>query len=254
VEAYVAEHAPARLLIARLNREAAGEPVAFLGTDATAGLEGRAYTSTWHSEHFWQRVRDAETPADIAQYLRSLGIRHVVAPVDRSAQFDVVHRFLERWADPVPESAVGRLGLFRVRDSEAPLPKDTRPLGPGRYDDTDPRLEYSGAWFLDTQFPQSSGATLHYSRRAGDTVRFGFEGTEVRYHFTRAANRGIAEIRIDGRLARRVNLYARDTAWQAAERVAGLAAGVHAWELRVTGEKDARSDGTFVDLDAVVIE
>jgi hypothetical protein len=251
---YIAEHAPARRLIARLNREAPGEPVAFLGTDATAGLAGRVYTSTWHSEHFWQRVRDAETPAEIARYLGSLGIRNLVAPADRSAQFDVVRRFLERWVDPWEDGAVGPLGLFRVRDKEAPAPKDMRPLEPGSYDDTEPRIEYSGAWFFDPQFPQSRGSTLHYSWRAGDAASFRFAGAAVVYSFTRAANRGIAEIWIDGQRMRRIDLYAPETVWRAEERLEGLAAGVHAFELRVTGEKSARSSGAYVDLDAVIVE
>lgn len=254
IAAYVEAKAPARLLIERLNREAPGEPVAFLGTDATAGLAGRAYTSTWHSEHFWQRVRDSEEPPHIAAYLRELGIRYVVAPVDRSAQFDVVQRFLQKWLDPEPSGSAGVLALYRLRDTEIPVPKDTRPLVSGRYDNTEPRIEYMGAWLLDPQFPQPYGGTLHYSSRAGDVARVTFAGSTVRYVFTRAANRGIAEVWVDGALARRVNLYAPRTEWQAAVRLDGFTAGVHTLELRVTGRKDARSAGTFVDLDAIDVE
>jgi hypothetical protein len=37
-------------------------------------------------------------------------------------------------------------------------------------------------------------------------------------------------------------------------RIAGLAAGVHTFELRVAGRKDRKSNGSFIDLDAVRIE
>ena len=252
IQPFLIEKAPVRLLIDRVNREAPGEPVAFFSTDATAGLRGPAYTDTWHNEHDWEKVRNAPDAASIAAQFRALGIHHVIAPATRFAQFEVVKTFLARWLDA--EATVGSLTLYRLRDTEIPIPKDTRPLSPGTHDDTEPRIVYTGAWLHDKQFAEPIGQTLSYSDVAGNSSKLAFEGTAINYVYTQAANRGIGEIYIDGKLARRVNLYAAETLWQSSTRIAGLQQGIHTFELRVTGRKDQKASGRFVDLDAIRVE
>jgi hypothetical protein len=250
VAAFIAAKAPVRVLIDRLNREAPGEPVAFFSGDATAGLRATAYTDTWHNEHYWERVRNAPDAADIAGQFRVLGIRHVIAPVSREAPFEVVKTFLGRWLDA--ESTVGPLALYRVREAEIPIPKDTRPFTPGTHDDGEARIEYSGAWLHDKQFAEPVGGTLSYSNVAGDALKLTFEGSAITYVYTRAANRGIGEVWIDGKLARRISLYAAQTTWQSSVRMR-VPQGTHTFELRVTGRKDPKATGAFVDLDAVTV-
>jgi hypothetical protein len=254
VEPFLAAKAPVRLLIEKLNRDSPGEAVAFFSTDATAGLRGTAYTDTWHNEHYWERVRNAPDAAAIAKQFRALGIRYVIAPATREAPFEVVKTFLNRWLEPERGWSLGALALYRVRDSEIPIPKDTRPLDAGTHDDSEPRIEFSGAWLHDKQFSEPVGQTLSYSDVAGDALHFTFEGRAITYVFTRAANRGLGEVVIDGRVVKRVNLYAPMTEWQSSIPIGGLAAGTHTFELRVTGRKDRKSSGTFVDLDAVRVE
>lgn len=250
IEPFIAAKAPVRTLIERLNRQAPGEAVAFFSTDATAGLRAAAYTDTWHNEHYWERVRNAPDAAAIAAQFRALGIRHVIAPNSREAPFEVVRGFLARWLDA--ETTVGPLTLYRVRDAEIPIPKDTRPLAPGTHDDSEPRIEYTGAWLHDKQFAEPVGHTLSYSDAPGDALKLTFEGSGITYIYTRAANRGIGEVWIDDKLARRVNSFAAQTEWQAAVTIS-LRPGAHTFELRVTGRKDRKSSGSFVDLDAVEV-
>jgi hypothetical protein len=144
--------------------------------------------------------------------------------------------------------------LYRVRDAEIPIPKDTRPLTPSTHDDAEPRIEYTGAWLHDKQFTEPVNQTLSYSNVAGDSLKLTFEGQAVTYLYTRAENRGIAEVFIDGKLARRVNLFAATTAWQSSIGLSGFTEGVHTFELRVTGRKDRKSSGAFVDFDAIRVE
>lgn len=250
IQPFLATKAPVRDLIDQLNRTAPGEPAAFFSTDATAGLRATAYTDTWHNEHYWERVRNAPDAASIAAQLRTLNVRHVIAPASRQAPFEVVKTFLGRWLDA--ETTVGPLTLYRLRDAETPIPKDTRPLAPGTHDDTEPRIEYTGAWLHDKQFTEPVGQSLSYSDAAGDALKLTFEGREILYTFTRAANRGIAEVWIDGRLARRINQYAAQTEWQSSTKFP-VNPGEHSFELRVTGRKDRKSTGVFVDLDAVTV-
>jgi hypothetical protein len=251
IEPFLAEKAPVRVLIDKLNHSDPGEPAAFFSTDATAGLRATAYTDTWHNEPYWERVRNAPDAAAIAAQLRSLGVRHVIAPTTREAPFEVVRTFLARWLDA--ETTIGPLTLYQVRDAEIAIPKDTRPLAPGTHDDSESRIEFTGTWLHDKQFPQPVGETLSYSDVAGDALRFTFEGTALTYLHTRASNRGIGELWIDGKLARRVNLYAAQTEWQAAIRMK-VSPGKHRFELRVTGRKGRKSSGSFVDLDAIRVE
>jgi hypothetical protein len=251
VASYVAEQAPVRLLEDRLNREARGEPAALFSTGGTADLEGRAYTDSWHNEAYWTRVREARDPAEIAAYLRELGVRHVIGPADRRALFDVVQRFLETWLEPV--ETVGNLTLFRLRDVEQVAPVVSGPLSHGTYDDRDRRIAYEGAWFHDNQFAEAAAGTLTYSDAAGDRAVFAFEGRAVIYGYTAAPNRGEAELWIDGAKVRTVDLYWPQARWRSSLRVE-TAPGLHRFELRVSGSKNAASGGRFVDLDSITIE
>lgn len=246
IRSYLEAHGPSVLLIDRLNREARGEPVAFFSDGSIAGVEGRAYTDTWHQEAYWKRVREAETPAAIAAYLRELGIGRVVAPTNRRALFDVVQRFQELWLDPEPDGTVGALALYRLRDQEREIPKDARPLGPGTYDDRESRIEYTGAWFHDNQFAEPLNGTLSYSDSDGASLRFAFEGRAVTLVFTRAGNRGTAEVLLDGSVVREIPMKSSDVQWRSEQSIS-VPQGGHAMELRV-------KPGGYVDLDGVRIQ
>jgi hypothetical protein len=250
---YFERLAPARLLIDHLNRNAPSEPVVFFGTDTIAELRAPAYSANWHNENFWRRVRELPDARAVADVFRDMGIRYVVAPMGRQSPYLGLRVFLTRWLDEEGARA-GSLAVYRVRDSATPVVSDPRPLTPGAYDDSDPRIEVQGDWFNDAQFSQASGGTVTYSDAAGDLLRVRFTGNAVKYVFTKALNRGIAEVRIDGALKSRLNLYSADTVWQASAEFDRLAAGTHTLEILVTGEKDSRSSGRYVDLDALVVK
>jgi hypothetical protein len=254
IEPYILYKGPTLLLIDRLNREAPGEPAAFFSTDAITGFRGQAYLDSWHTEHFWEKARNQPDAAAIAAYVRSLGIRNVIAPHPPKAEFEVMQAFYDQFLEFVPDSQVGSLGLYRVRGGGIAPAKDNRPLAPGLHDDIVPPIQYTGSWLHDDQFAQASGHSVSYSEQTGDKLVLTFEGTAVTYVYTRALNRGVAEVWIDGALVRTLNQYSANTAWQSSTRFAGLAPGVHTFEVRVTGRKDPKSSGTHVDLDAVTVE
>jgi hypothetical protein len=79
-----------------------------------------------------------------------------------------------------------------VRAPEPRLP------GPGAYDNTDSGILYRGAWTLDNQFKQAANGTISYANSPGDGFRFEFEGIEVSWVYTKAPNRGMAAVSIDG--------------------------------------------------------
>jgi hypothetical protein len=143
----------------------------------------------------------------------------------------------------------------QAKSQDAPAPAETGPFAPGRrYEDLDARIAYTGSWFHDRQFPQSSGQSLTYSDKPGNAFDIAFTGSGITYVFTQAGNRGIANVTIDGQPQARINQYSREIQWQAKRRFEGLNPGVHTFEVRVSGEKDPQSAGKFVDLDAFEVE
>ncbi|HEX5432040.1 MAG TPA: glycosyltransferase family 39 protein [Bryobacteraceae bacterium] len=247
---YLTAGAPQRELIARLNRTAPAEPAAFFGTDEIAGLNAPAYVNNWHTYDFSNRVRAARDTSAIAGILRGLGIRHIIAPVSFHTERPVLDNFLQEWAEPEGAPA-GSFGLFKLRS--VPVPLQIAPFPPGSYDDLDDRIEYTGDWLHDMQFAQAASGSVTYSAGSGDSLRFSFTGSGIEYIFTKALNRGIALVQIDGAERARIDMYSRETQWQSSRKFDGLSAGKHTFEVRVLGSKNPQSSGTFVDLDAFVV-
>jgi hypothetical protein len=252
---YLEEGAPQRLLIDRLNRETPGEPVAFFNGAAIAGLHARAYSDTWHSYPYWTRMGGARSSDEVAAIYRELGIHRIVAPfpLDRwQSPYPSVDNFLDDWTQPTGITA-GAFGLFELRT--APLPHDQRgPAPAGAYDDVAREIEYRGSWIRDRQFSPASGGTLTYANSPGDLLRFSFAGRAITYIYTRALNRGIAQVLIDGQERARIDLYSRITEWQARTVFGNLGDGPHVIEIRVLDSANPRSSDRYVDLDAFIVE
>ena len=70
------------------------------------------------------------------------------------------------------------------------------------------------------------------------------------YVFTKAVNRGIAAITIDGVNKGIIDLYSLEPQWQSSIRFNGLGPGRHLLTIRVTGKSHPAAKGNFVDLDA----
>ena len=250
VAPYVERLSPARPLIDYLNSTAKGQPVAFFGTDTIAGLRAAAYSANWHSDRYWKLVREAPDASRIVSLLRERGVHHVVAPLTPDLTTSAQRTFFLRWLDP-EHGPVGTLALYRLRDSPAGA-LELSPLPPGSYEERELRIDAVGTWWYDNQFAQASGGGLVYSDVPGDLIRARFEGTTVRYVFTKTFNRGIAELSIDGGLTR-LDQYAPATEWQSSAEFTGLGPGVHVLEIRVGKDKNPRSSGLYVDLDRLEI-
>jgi hypothetical protein len=118
----------------------------------------------------------------------------------------------------------------------------------GGTDDTDETLAYSGKW-SGGAFGRALRGSLTYSGEPGAFARFGFSGSEFTYRFTKAPNRGIAEVWVDGEQRAVVDQYAPDLVWRACAVIGGLKVGPHNAEIRVTGRKNPASQGQTVDID-----
>jgi hypothetical protein len=119
-------------------------------------------------------------------------------------------------------------------------------------DDTDDAIDYVGAW-SHGNFEGARGGTLSYSRDAGAVARATFQGSEITYIYTKAFNRGIAEIRIDGISKGNIDLFSPNIVWQARNAFGGLRRGKHTVEVLVTGNKNLKAADSYVDVDALIV-
>jgi hypothetical protein len=226
---------PVRALVDHLNREHSGEPVVFADVNQIAGLRGRAYTTTWHNENFRRSLQATRSPVECLRLLRDLGIQRAIAPSRSSL---VTHPHLRKILGP---NLLERDGWRIATLIDPPV---FPPAGPGAFDDTDPRIEYEGEWMSGSQFDGASGGSVTYCNVPDASARLTFDGSEVTWIHTKAANRGQATVVIDGRAAG-FDLHSPETSWQAARTFPGLGPGRHTVEIRVkTG---------YVDVDAFIV-
>jgi hypothetical protein len=111
-------------------------------------------------------------------------------------------------------------------------------------------VSYSGSW-KRVALGGSSGGYVKRSLTSGNTATFTFTGNSAAFVAARGANRGISEIRVDGALVATIDLYSaaletRRVIWTSA----GLGAGTHTVQVRVTGSNNPAATGIRLDVDA----
>jgi hypothetical protein len=113
-------------------------------------------------------------------------------------------------------------------------------------------IEYEGVW-ASGKYAKAYSGTLTYSRAREDTAALSFTGSGVEYWYTGAFNRGMAQVLIDGREKRRVDLYTPTIRWQQKTALRGLGRGQHTIEIHVLTEKNSQSSDYYVDVDKFVV-
>ena len=109
--------------------------------------------------------------------------------------------------------------LEPVCSTAAPLPAEpVLTARPGTYDDLDPTILLRGDWERGDDSSSAFEHTVTYTDIPGAEIRFAFEGGELTYVFTKAANRGIAAVTIDGAVKGTIDLYSVDPQWQSSVR------------------------------------
>jgi hypothetical protein len=119
-------------------------------------------------------------------------------------------------------------------------------------DDTNWSIAYSGDW-VRGEYANALNGTLTYALQPGASIKFSFEGTGVTYVYTKALNRGLAAVFIDGERKAIIDLYSQEIEWQSNTTFEGLKPGRHNIEIRVTGQHNPASSASFVDVDALLV-
>lgn len=128
------------------------------------------------------------------------------------------------------------------------------PVSLGTYDDTDSQIDYHGTWTVDRQFRSAVNGTLTYSNSPGDRVRLGFSGTGITWAYTKAFNRGMARVSIDGIERATIDLYSPAIGWNTRASFRGLHPGEHLLEVYVLEKRNAKAADRFVDVDAITVD
>ncbi len=132
------------------------------------------------------------------------------------------------------------------------------------WQDTNPDLQYSGAWTKSANGFNWSGSgvsnlpelpvTAHETSNAGAKMTVPFRGTAVSWIGYRGPDAGIANVQIDGGAPTQVDLYASSATYQPIVFTAnGLSDANHTLTITATGSKNASATGARVVVDALDI-
>ncbi|MGI8988695.1 MAG: hypothetical protein ACR2I2_03800 [Bryobacteraceae bacterium] len=118
-------------------------------------------------------------------------------------------------------------------------------------DDSSLRVCWQGPW-TSGEFPQSLGGTVTFTNQKDATANIAFEGSSLKYIYTKAYNRGLAAVKIDGVDRGVIDEYSPEIVWQASTVFDGLKPGKHTAEVRVLHRRDPAGSDSYVDIDAFI--
>jgi cell wall-associated NlpC family hydrolase/putative cell wall-binding protein len=119
-----------------------------------------------------------------------------------------------------------------------------------RYQDTDPRVSYTGLWDSTTT-TSASGETFRYIDKAG-SASITFKGTYLAWIAKKSNQYGIAKVTVDGDDKGTVDLYSSTAVFaQNVWNTGTLADGTHTVTISWTGTKNASAAASNIGLDAL---
>jgi hypothetical protein len=260
---YLREIAPMRDVTLRFRGAHPQAPVLLLSENDLADAGDRVYEYEWHQYSIWKRIATAESVHALRHVFTSLGIRYFIGhrpgPDEDAISPLPLGQFLANCTTPEFEN--GRFYVARITaecesldDAALESRLENAPpalVSAGVYDDFDPALRFRGAWTRSRGFNGPYRHSISYTNIPSAEATFAFEGQSLTYVYTKAPNRGVARMEIDG-VAHAIDLYSPDVQWQARKEFCCLTPGRHLVVLRATGEKQPQSQGAFIDLDAFI--
>jgi len=263
-ERYMAYTAPVRLVIAYCNRAHPRAAVLIVSGSDIAGLTGEVYENHWHQFTTLDQIRKTLDMETMLKLVEGWRVRYFIARKPTAGEYarpPALRELLETCT--TPEYEAGDFYLARLepdcgeRVEGAAARAASRPeivVPPGYYDDFDPAIRYRGDWTNSDKFDGPFQHTISFSDVPAAEATFAFEGDALVYMYTKAPNRGLAAITIDGAAKGTIDLYSPAVEWQSSSRFCCLGPGKHLVVIRVLGQNNSRSTGQFVDLDGFRVE
>jgi 4-amino-4-deoxy-L-arabinose transferase-like glycosyltransferase len=249
--AYLRDAAPARQIVDWYNTHHPDSTVLLTSDSTIAGLNGNVYVNHWHQYPTVAALQRAAGLPEMLQLVKQWGVGYFIArkpgPGDE-ARPAALAMLLEKCTQP--EYETGEMYLARLEPDCRPKPQPEIVVTRGFYDDFDPAIQFRSDWSKDTSFEGPDRHTISYTDVPGAETSISFQGTILTYVFTKAPNRGIAAITVDGADQGTVDLYSPNVEWQSRKKLCCFGPGRHVATIRVTGQSNPRSSGRFVDLDS----
>jgi len=254
---YLNEAAPARKVLAQVNRAHPDAAVMFTHDIAIAGARGKVYENHWHQWPIWYRIQEAATVPELLGVMNGWGVRYFITRKPypgEEADPPVLAQLIA--ACTRPEYEAGDYYLARLDPACRPADPADPPLAlePGFYDDYDPAIVLRGGWRREPHLHGPDRDTATYTDTPGAEIRIAFEGRELHYIHGRGPNYGIAQVTVDGRAQQPLDLFYQEPDWQRNDAFCCFGPGRHEAVVRATGEKNAESAGTRIDLDSFQIK
>lgn len=125
-------------------------------------------------------------------------------------------------------------------------------------EDSSSAVTYSGAGWQHNSggYPQASNADISYTNHPGDTASFSFTGSQISWVAEPGANKGEADVSIDGAFVTRVDLYGlsgSDWFRSVPFRKSWPSSGTHTITISVVGKHDIPSSDNYITLDAFAV-
>ncbi len=257
---YVHHNSPEREAISFVNRARPGVHVLLADDSDIATVSGPVDSASWHDYSFAKSINSSHQPVEIYRFLMKHGIGELVVD-DRDGLRDPGLTTMISTCGQT-EFRSGSFTAIRLRtDCERTLIDNSnhgacvpgQPLPRGVWDDSDSRISLLGAWTREMKFPATWNKTISYSDHQDNIACMTIAGPAFRYIYTKALNRGLAEIRVDGEKKTVIDLYSHDAKWQQATTISGLGPGEHQIAIRVVEQKNNASSGYYVDLDSIEV-
>jgi len=257
-ERYLRDEGPIRGVIGYYNLHHPRSTVLLTGESMIAGLPGGIYMNHWHQFPTMDQIHKAATLPEMLKLLEGWKVEYLISHLPepgKMVQPLVLRDFMA--ACTAPEYEFGDYYLARLdgdcsrRGWVAADPAIAMP--PGLYDDFNPAIVLRGYWTRDETFEIPDFHTISYSDAPGAEILFAFEGKSLTYVYTKAPNRGLATVTIDGVARDTVDLYSARIEWLARSTYF-LVPGRHRVVISVTGRRNPQSSAAFVDLDSFFVE
>ncbi len=251
---YLDEEAPARVVVDYYDRAHPNSTMLLVSDNDLADARGTVYQNNWHQWDNWMKIQNAVNLPQMIELVDTWKLQYFIGRTEARNSPDEsrgLRQFLAHCTETEFEHDGVYLAKVNGRCAEVPEPP---PVPPGAYDDFDPALRFHGRWLHGDEFRPAFQGTVSYSDTKGAEAALVFEGKALTYVFTRAPNRGFAEVLIDGVSKGVLDLYAPQVEWQSRYRVCCLTPGRHIAVIRTLGQARKEAIGRFADLDELIVE